>query len=90
MQQVFCMSFSRYFIWLMFFCPSLLWGGGSEPEVAMARVRIRLGGLGLTRFRPGWGASLSTDARIAFPVSMHNVCFRALLGFLCETLNMKV
>ena len=28
-----------------------------EPGVAMARVRIRLGGLGLTRFWPGGGGS---------------------------------
>jgi len=27
--------------------------------------------------------------RIAFLVSMHNVCFETLLGFLCKTLYMK-
>jgi hypothetical protein len=63
-QQVFCMSFSSYFMWLMFFCPGLLWRGGSEPGVAMARVRIRLGGLGLTQFWPGVGGLLFPQMRV--------------------------
>jgi len=37
-----------------------------EPGVAMTHVRIRLGGLGLTRFWPGGGGSpLSTERECA-------------------------
>jgi hypothetical protein len=51
----------------MFLCPDLCGEEALGPGVAMAHVRIRLGGLGLTRFWPGgWGSPLSTEREWAF------------------------
>jgi hypothetical protein len=57
-----------------------------ELGVATARVRVRLGGLGMTRFRPGacmngGGAPLSTDA--ASRVRLHQ-------NFSDDTLHMNL
>jgi len=49
-QQAFCMSFYDAFNGLCFCALVSLGEEAWEPEVAMAHVRIRLDGLGLTRF----------------------------------------